>query len=97
MPVFYFSEEFKARARATIAPLSVRVIREVEDSPTIYVEELRCERCGFTRAFKPPKETQATAIHDCEWTHRYVWDTGEICGGQIAFVTSAEKGLIPCA
>ena len=88
MPLFHFSEEFKARVREAIMPISVRVKREVRDSPDILIEEIRCERCGKTQTFSPPRLVKATGIHDCEWTHEYVWETGERCGGQFLFVTS---------
>ncbi len=89
MPEFYFSEDFKAKARAHVAPLSVKVLREVTDSPILQVEALKCTRCGFSWEVRPPKPTPATAIHDCEWTHEFSWETAQRCGGQIAFVTVA--------
>lgn len=87
MPLFYFSDDFKAKMREIVAPLSVRVLREVTDSPDLAIEELRCLSCGYTFKYDPPKLTKATAVHDCEWTHEFSWTTGARCGGQVAFVT----------
>jgi hypothetical protein len=85
---FRFSEEFKAKMREIVKPISVQVLREVESSPDIYLEELTCTSCGFRHVYSPPKLASATAIHDCIWTHEFSWKTGARCGGQFAFVTS---------
>lgn len=95
MPLFHFSEEFKAKARAAIAPLSVKVLRQVMDSPDVLIESLWCTRCGFSREFDPPRPTKATAIRDCEWTHEFMWVEGVRCGGQVAFATRAVLGSCP--
>ncbi len=84
---FGFSDEFKAKVREQINPISMKVLREVSDSPPILIEELRCQKCGFVYKYEPAKRTLATAIHDVRWTHEYSWDTGSRCGGQFAFVT----------
>ena len=89
MARFYFAEDFKAKMRELVAPLSFTVLREVEDNADLLVESLRCGKCGYSFEFRPPKQTQATAIHDCLWTHEFSWETGERCGGQVAFVTTA--------
>jgi hypothetical protein len=94
MPLFCFSDEFKQRVRQQINPISVRVLREVADSPELAIEELRCQSCGFVYAYNPPKVTKATAIHDCEWTHEFSWKTGARCGGQFAFVTQPVFTLV---
>lgn len=94
MPQFDFSDAFKAKVRKHINPISMRVLREVTDSPDILIEELRCQKCGFTYKYSPPKLTKATAVHDCEWTHEFSWDTGKRCGGQFSFVTTPTFGLV---
>lgn len=94
MPLFAFSEDFKARVREQIKPLSVRVLREVTESGDLYIEELRCQACGYTYVYNPPKLTKATAVHDCEWTHEFSWQTGARCGGQVAFVTQPAFTLV---
>lgn len=91
---FGFSEEFKAKVREQIRPLSFRVLREVPNSPDILAEEWRCLKCGFSKKLEPPMRTKATGIHDCEWTHEFNWDTGTRCGGQVAFVTSPVFTLV---
>lgn len=66
--------------------LDVRVLREVTDSSDILIESLSCTKCGFSKEFHPPKQSKATAVRDCLWTHRFSWETGEQCGGQIEFL-----------
>lgn len=94
MPTFDFSEEFKAKVREQIRPLSFKVLREVPNSPDIRVEEWHCLKCGFTKKLDPYMRTKATGIHDCEWTHEFNWGTGNRCGGQVAFVTSPAFTLV---
>lgn len=91
---FGFSEEFKAKVREQIRPLSFKVLREVADSPDVIVEEWRCLKCGFSKKPDVPTVTKATSIHDCEWTHEYSWATGARCGGQVAFVTRPAFTLV---
>lgn len=93
-PKFGFSDEFKAKVREQIMPLSFKVLREVSNSPEILVEELHCLKCSFSKKFEPPTHTKATSIHDCEWTHEFSWQTGTRCGGQVAFVTSPTFELV---
>ena len=94
MPDFDFFEEFKAKAREQIRPLSFKVIREAANSPEILIEEWHCLKCGFSKTINPPMRTKATGIHDCEWTHEFSWATGARCGGQVAFVTAPVFTLI---